>query len=181
MNSKKKGMTLATKQKAAGWIFLAPASIMIAIMSFYPMIRAFIISLQTGAGANMRFADPIFSNYKRILADKVFQQSIGNTFLYLIIQVPIMLILAILLGAKLLKEQQIQETADFMLKNMALVFVPLAVGMVEDLELLKGQAAGFLIVVGISLILTFLGTYGTVRLVQKCMSRLMKKGGKKHE
>lgn len=91
------------------------------------------------------------------------------------------LILAILLGAKLLKEQQIQETADFMLKNMALVFVPLAVGMVEDLELLKGQAAGFLIVVGISLILTFLGTYGTVRLVQKCISRLMKKGGKKHE
>ena len=38
----------------------APATIMIAIMSFYPMIRAFIISLQTGAGANMRFADPIF-------------------------------------------------------------------------------------------------------------------------
>ena len=91
------------------------------------------------------------------------------------------LILAILLGAKLLKEQQIQETADFMLKNMALVFVPLAVGMVEDLELLKGQAAGFLIVVGISLILPFLGTYGTVRLVKKRMSRLMKKGGKKHE
>ncbi len=45
----------------------------------------------------MRFADPIFSNYKRILADKVFQQSIANTFLYLIIQVPIMLILAIFL------------------------------------------------------------------------------------
>lgn len=91
------------------------------------------------------------------------------------------LILAILLGVKLLKEQQIQETADFMLKNMALVFVPLAVGMVEDLELLKGQTAGFLLVVGISLILTFLGTYGTVRLVQKCMSRFAKKGGKKHE
>ena len=48
---------------------------------FYPMIRAFIISLQTGAGANMRFADPIFSNYKRIMMDKVFQQSIVNTFL----------------------------------------------------------------------------------------------------
>ena len=60
---------------------------------FYPMIRAFMISLQTGAGANMRFADPIFSNYKRIMVDKVFQQSIVNTFLYLIIQVPIMLVL----------------------------------------------------------------------------------------
>ena len=65
MNSRKKGMTLAAKQRTAGWLFLAPASIMIAVMSFYPMIRAFIISLQTGAGANMRFADPIFSNYKR--------------------------------------------------------------------------------------------------------------------
>ena len=78
MNSKKKGMTLVAKQRAAGWLFLAPASVMIAVMSFYPMIRAFIISLQTGAGANMRFAEPIFSNYKRILADKVFQQSIVN-------------------------------------------------------------------------------------------------------
>ena len=80
MNSKKKGMSLVAKQRAAGWLFLAPASIMIAVMSFYPMIRAFIISLQTGAGANMRFAEPIFSNYKRILADKVFQQSIANYF-----------------------------------------------------------------------------------------------------
>ena len=57
MNSKKSGMSLVAKQRAAGWIFLAPATIMIAVMSFYPMIRAFIISLQTGAGANMRFAE----------------------------------------------------------------------------------------------------------------------------
>ena len=112
MNSKKKGMTLVAKQRAAGWLFLAPASIMIAVMSFYPMIRAFIISLQTGAGANMRFAEPIFSNYKRILADKVFQQSIVNTFLYLIIQVPIMLVLAILL-AQLLNNKDLKFKGFF--------------------------------------------------------------------
>ena len=115
MNSKKKGMSLLGKQRAAGWMFLAPATIMIAIMSFYPMIRAFIISLQTGAGANMRFADPIFSNYKRILADKVFQQSIVNTFLYLIIQVPIMLILAILLA-------QLLNNKDLKFKGYSLIF-----------------------------------------------------------
>ena len=126
MNSKKKGMTLATKQKAAGWIFLAPASIMIAIMSFYPMIRAFIISLQTGAGANMRFAEPIFSNYKRILADKVFQQSIANTFLYLIIQVPIMLILAILL-AQLLNNKDLKFKGFF----RTCVFLPCATSLVS--------------------------------------------------
>ena len=136
MNSKKKGMTLAAKQKAAGWIFLAPAPIMIAIMSFYPMIRAFIISLQTGAGANMRFADPIFSNYKRILADKVFQQSIGNTFLYLIIQVPIMLILAILL-AQLLNNKDLKFKGFF----RTCVFLPCATSLVSYSLLFRSMFA----------------------------------------
>ena len=126
MNSKKKGMTLLAKQRAAGWLFLTPATVMIAVMSFYPMIRAFIISLQTGAGANMRFAEPILSNYKRILADKVFQQSIGNTFLYLIIQVPIMLVLAILL-AQLLNNKDLRFRGFF----RTCVFLPCATSLVS--------------------------------------------------
>ncbi len=126
MEPKKKGMTLIAKQKAAGWAFLAPATIMIAVMSFYPMIRAFIISLQTGTGANMRFAEPIFSNYKRMLADKVFIKSIGNTFFYLIIQVPIMLILAILLA-------QLLNNRDLKLKGFfrTCVFLPCATSLVS--------------------------------------------------
>ncbi len=126
MEPKKKGMTLIAKQKAAGWAFLTPATIMIAVMSFYPMFRAFIISLQTGTGANMRFADPIFSNYKRMLADKVFIKSIGNTFLYLIIQVPIMLILAILLA-------QLLNNKDLKLKGFfrTCVFLPCATSLVS--------------------------------------------------
>lgn len=126
MNSNKKGMTLVAKQRIAGWTFLTPATLMIVIMSFYPMVRAFIISLQTGAGANMRFAEPIFSNYKRILADKVFQQSIVNTFLYLLIQVPIMLLLAILL-AQLLNNQQLKFKGLF----RTCVFLPCATSLVS--------------------------------------------------
>ena len=91
------------------------------------------------------------------------------------------LILALLLTFKVLKEEQIKETADFMLDNMALVFVPISVGMIEDLELLKGQVFGFLVVVCISLVLTFLGTYASVRIVQKCMKRALEKGGKSNE
>ena len=45
----KKGMGLLAKQKAAGWGFLAPASLLIFIMSFYPMVQAFITSLKPGA------------------------------------------------------------------------------------------------------------------------------------
>ncbi|MDE7312118.1 MAG: sugar ABC transporter permease [Eubacterium sp.] len=126
MNSNKKGMTLIAKQRVAGWTFLTPATLMIAVMSFYPMVRAFIISLQTGTGANMRFADPVFSNYKRILADKVFQQSIANTFLYLLIQVPIMLLLAILL-AQLLNNQQLRFKGLF----RTCVFLPCATSLVS--------------------------------------------------
>lgn len=126
MNSNKKGMTLIAKQRVAGWTFLTPATLMIVIMSFWPMVQAFIISLQTGAGANMRFAEPIFSNYKRILADKVFQQSIFNTFFYLLIQVPIMLLLAILL-AQLLNNQQLRFKGLF----RTCVFLPCATSLVS--------------------------------------------------
>jgi len=126
VNSNKKGMTLVAKQKAAGWAFLTPATLMIVVMSFYPMVRAFIISLQTGAGANMRFAEPIFSNYQRMMADKVFIKSIGNTFLYLLIQVPIMLILAILLA-------QLLNNKDLKFKGLfrTCVFLPCATSLVS--------------------------------------------------
>ncbi|MGN1193154.1 MAG: carbohydrate ABC transporter permease [Dorea sp.] len=126
MSSKKKGMTLIQKQKAAGWAFLTPATVMIVIMSFYPMVRAFVISLQTGTGANMKFAEPIFSNYKRMFADKVFIQSIGNTFFYLIIQVPIMLVLAILLA-------QLLNNKDLKFKGLfrTCVFLPCATSLVS--------------------------------------------------
>ena len=124
MDAKKKGMTLLAKQRAAGWTFLTPAALMIAIMSFYPMVRAFMISLQKGTGANMQFTG--FSNYQRILADKVFQQSIGNTFLYLIIQVPIMLVLAILL-AQLLNNKDLRFKGFF----RTCVFLPCATSLVS--------------------------------------------------
>lgn len=91
------------------------------------------------------------------------------------------LLLAVLLIGKVIKEKQIKETADFLLSNMALVFVPLSVGMIEELGVLKGQAMGFIIVVCVSLIITFLGTYVSVRLVQKCMGKLRKTEEAGHE
>ena len=91
------------------------------------------------------------------------------------------LILALLLFTKILKEEHIRETGDFLLSNMALVFVPISIGMVEDFGLLKGQLAGFLIVVCISLVMTFLGTYASVRIVQMCMKRPAGNGGQADE
>lgn len=113
---KKKGMTLARKQNLTGWVFLAPATILICWMSFYPMIRAFILSLQTGMGINLSFGG--IANYTRILKDATFRQTLFNTFFYLIIQVPVMLILALALASMLndkdLKFKGLFRTAIFL-------------------------------------------------------------------
>ena len=107
MKNKKKGMSITGKQRAAGWIYLAPATILIFIMSFWPIIQAVITSFKTGSSANMQWANPFAYNYTRMFQDAVFKRSIGNTFLYLIIEVPIMLVLAILL-AQLLNNKHLK-------------------------------------------------------------------------
>ncbi len=123
---KKKGADLLQKQSRAGWIFLAPATLMIAVMSFWPMISAFITSLKTGSSANMEWASPVTYNYTRMFADQLFMRSVGNTFLYLAIQVPIMLILAILLA-------QLLNNKDLRLKGFfrTCVFLPCATALVS--------------------------------------------------
>ena len=146
----KKGMGLLAKQKAAGWGFLAPASILIFVMSFYPMIQAFITSLKTGSSANLQGADPIFKNYARMFKDKVFLTSMGNTFLYLIIQVPIMLVLAILLA-------QLLNNKDLKLRGLfrTLIFLPCATALVSYALIFKtlfatqGLINSFLVGLGI--------------------------------
>jgi lactose/L-arabinose transport system permease protein len=146
----KKGMGLLAKQKAAGWGFLAPASILIFVMSFYPMIQAFITSLKTGSSANLQWADPIFKNYIRMFKDKVFLTSMGNTFLYLIIQVPIMLVLAILL-AQLLNNKDLKFRGLF----RTLIFLPCATALVSYALIFKtlfatqGLINSFLVGLGI--------------------------------
>ena len=119
-------MSLLAKQSAAGWIFLTPAALLIAVMAFWPMIQAFIMSLQTGSSANMQWSEPIFNNYTRMFQDKLFLRSVGNTFLYLIIQVPIMLILAILL-AQLLNNKHLRLKGFF----RTCIFLPCATSLVS--------------------------------------------------
>ena len=61
MNKKEK--SVLWKQHAAGWVFLTPATILIAWLSFYPMIQALFMSFKTGSSARMKWASPFFYNY----------------------------------------------------------------------------------------------------------------------
>lgn len=136
MNKKQKGLNIQAKQQRAGWIFLAPATILIAVMSFWPMIQAFIMSLKTGSSANMQWSEPVFYNYTRMFSDKLFLRSVGNTFLYLAVEVPIMLILAILLA-------QLLNNKDLKLKGFfrTCVFLPCATSLVSYALIFKSLFA----------------------------------------
>lgn len=136
MKNKKKGMSITGKQRAAGWIYLAPATILIFIMSFWPIIQAVITSFKTGSSANMQWANPLTYNYTRMFQDAVFKRSIGNTFLYLIIEVPIMLVLAILL-AQLLNNKHLKFKGLF----RTCVFLPCATSLVSYALIFKSLFA----------------------------------------
>ena len=136
MKNKKKGMSITGKQRAAGWIYLTPATILIFIMSFWPIIQAVITSFKTGSSANMQWANPFAYNYTRMFQDAVFKRSIGNTFLYLIIEVPIMLVLAILL-AQLLNNKHPKFKGLF----RTCVFLPCATSLVSYALIFKSLFA----------------------------------------
>lgn len=136
MKNKKKGMSITGKQRAAGWMYLAPATILIFIMSFWPIIQAVITSFKTGSSANMQWANPLTYNYTRMFQDAVFKKSIGNTFLYLIIEVPIMLVLAILL-AQLLNNKHLKFKGLF----RTCVFLPCATSLVSYALIFKSLFA----------------------------------------
>ncbi|WP_460286511.1 carbohydrate ABC transporter permease [Clostridium sp. CTA-7] len=93
-----------------------PSIILITVFVFYPMVQAFITSFQGGLGNNLGFVG--IDNYKRLLTDSTFKKALFNTLLYLIIQVPIMTILALgisaLLNDKKLKARGFFRTAIFL-------------------------------------------------------------------
>lgn len=124
MSSGKKKLSLNKKHNLAGWMFLAPAALMICWMSFYPMIQAFLLSLKTGIGVKVNWAGLV--NYTRILKDATFKQAIFNNFYYLIIQVPIMLILALAL-ATMLNNKNLKCKGLF----RTMIFLPCATSLVS--------------------------------------------------
>ena len=117
--------TMERKQSAAGWAFLTPATLMIFVFSFYPMVQAFLTSMKRGLPTALTYCDPLWRNYQRMLSDKVFVQSVTNTLTYLIIQVPIMLVLAVIF-ATLLNNKDLKFRGLF----RTCIFLPCATGLV---------------------------------------------------
>lgn len=122
---KKPYWSMARKQSLAGWLFLTPATLLIVALCFFPMFSALLTSFKRGKPTAMVWSDPLWRNYLRMMKDKVFLQSVSNTFTYLIIQVPIMLILAVIF-ATLLNNRDLKFRGLF----RTCIFLPCATGLV---------------------------------------------------
>lgn len=116
MKIKRKNAEINNKLNRKAWLFVIPSIVLIVAFVFYPMVQAFITSLQGGMGNNLSFVG--IDNYKRLLTDSTFRKALFNTVLYLIIQVPIMIILALIISAMLndkrLKARGFFRTAIFL-------------------------------------------------------------------
>jgi len=124
MNSKKISSVIK------GWLFIGFGTLIIVIFCFYPMIGALANSFQTGMGMNLHFCG--LANYKRLLVDPIFLSSVKNTFLYLIVQVPVMLFLA-MLYAVLLNDKKLKCRSFFRIA----IFLPCVTSLVAYAVLFK--------------------------------------------
>lgn len=96
---RKIGSGINSKENFWGWIYVALGTFLIGLFVFLPMIQSLIMSLQSGKGNNLKFSG--FSNYARMFSDATLIKAVGNTFVFLIVQVPIMIILALIISSVL--------------------------------------------------------------------------------
>jgi lactose/L-arabinose transport system permease protein len=158
-------ISINKKHNLTGWAFLLPAVLLIVAMNFVPMVRAFLLSFRTGIGVNMKWAG--LYNYTRMFRDTVFIQALKNNFLYLIIQVPIMLILALIL-ASLLNKKDLKFKGFF----RTAIFLPCATSLVSYAIIFRSLFAvdGFIntILIKLGILNTgynFLGHASSARMV----------------
>lgn len=103
----KKPLALKLKldKKTAPYYFIAPAVLMFSLFTIYPFLRTVMLSFYKFERGSYIFNG--LQNYTRLFSDGVFYKALGNTFIYMGFQVPVMtglsLILAVLLNSKLLK------------------------------------------------------------------------------
>ena len=93
-----------------GWLYLLPAALFLGVFLVYPLIDVFIYSLEEG----FNFASQTYSgvgtyNFSYVLHDPYFLQALKNTFILVIITVPLSTGLALLISLALSSVTKLKE------------------------------------------------------------------------
>lgn len=90
------------KRNLKGWLYLLPAILFLGIFMVYPLIDVFIYSFEEGYNsASQTFFGVGTYNYSYVLHDPYFLQAVKNTFILVIITVPVSTGLALLISVGL--------------------------------------------------------------------------------
>lgn len=105
------------------YLFLLPAILVLALTVFWPALHAFYLSF-TQYNITELPSWIGWQNYQRLFADQIFWQTLGNTLLYLICVVPILVIAP--LGLAILVNRKLRGMYGF----RAAYYVPVVISMV---------------------------------------------------
>ena len=117
-----------------GWLFVAPSILLISLFLVYPIFRSLWLSFFTGKGMMLKFGG--YANIVRLWNDPVFLHALYNTIVFFVIQVPIMIVLALLL-ASVLNNDRLKFIGFF----RTAIFLPCVASLVAYSVLFKSMFA----------------------------------------
>lgn len=104
----KLGLNKQVPQWVTASLFLAPAMILLAVFTFYPIINSFILSFYEGYNIGTGEIDgfTLLGNFQTVMRMKDFRDSIINTSVLVFISVPISVVLGLLIAVALYSVQK---------------------------------------------------------------------------
>ncbi|MCE5342601.1 MAG: sugar ABC transporter permease, partial [Eubacteriales bacterium] len=109
-------MNYRTKLKVTPWMFIAPFLVVFVLFSIYPVLYSVVLSFGSYNSSVIKLSG--LRNYRFLLSDRNFATSLLNTLKIGIIQVPLMLVLALVLAnflnSKLIRGKGFFRMAVFM-------------------------------------------------------------------
>ena len=98
------------KNNLKGWLYLLPAILFLGAFMVYPLIDVFVYSLEEGYNsASQSFSGVGLYNYRYVLRDPYFLQALKNTFLMVVVTVPLSTGLALLISVGLSSIRRLRE------------------------------------------------------------------------
>ncbi len=93
---------MTKKNSLKSWLYLLPAILFLGFFMVYPLVDVFVYSLEEGYNfASQSYYDTGFYNFSYVLHDVYFLQAVKNTFLMVIITVPLSTGIALLISLAL--------------------------------------------------------------------------------
>lgn len=98
------------KNNLKGWLYLLPAILFLGAFMVYPLIDVFVYSLEEGYNsASQSFSGVGLYNYRYVLRAPYFLQALKNTFLMVVVTVPLSTGLALLISVGLSSIKRLRE------------------------------------------------------------------------